>query len=132
MLENWEGVLVSPGAPGPGLGPSPTDANDHCIWIVFGHGCCPHCAITSGRNRFFFKIFYLFIFGCVSSSLQYVSSSLRCAGFSVVSALRVSCPMACGVLAPRPGMDLVSSALEGGFLAPGPPEKSQKSILDSS
>ena len=39
MLENWEGVLVSPGVPGPGLGPSPTDADDHYIRIVFGHGC---------------------------------------------------------------------------------------------
>ena len=64
MLENREGVLVSPGAPGPGLGPSPTDADGHCIWIVFGHGCCPHCAITSGRNRFFFKILFIYLWLC--------------------------------------------------------------------
>ena len=37
--------------------------------------------------------------------------------------------MAYGVLAPQPGMDLVFSALEGGFLAPGPPEKSQNLFL---
>lgn len=68
------------------------------------------CYNSKEKLILFFSIFYLFIFGCVGSSLQYVASLLQCVGFSVVSALRVSGPMAYGVLAPRPGMDLVSFA----------------------
>ena len=33
-------------------------------------------------------------------------------------------PEACGILAPRPGIEPVSPALEGGFLTTGPSEKS--------
>ena len=40
---------------------------------------------------------------------------------SVVAALRLSCPMACGILVPRPGITPTSPALQGGFLTPGPP-----------
>ena len=40
-----------------------------------------------------------------------------------VVALGLSCPMVCGVLVPRPGIEPVSPALEGGFLTTGPPRK---------
>ena len=40
---------------------------------------------------------------------------------SVVAALRLSCPMACGILVPRPGVTPTSPALQGEFLTPGPP-----------
>ena len=43
---------------------------------------------------------------------------------SVVAARRLSCPTACGILVPRPGIEPVSPALEGGFLPTGPPGKS--------
>ena len=33
-------------------------------------------------------------------------------------------PKACGILAPQPGIEPVPPALEGDFLAPGPPGKS--------
>ena len=36
----------------------------------------------------------------------------------------LSCPMARGILAPGPGIEPVSTALAGGFLTTGPPEKS--------
>ena len=40
----------------------------------------------------------------------------------------LSCPAACGILVPRPGIEPVSPALEGGFLTTGPPGKSHVSI----
>ena len=36
----------------------------------------------------------------------------------------LSCPMACGILAPQPGIEPTSPTLEGGFLTTGPLEKS--------
>ena len=44
-------------------------------------------------------------------------------GLSSCSA-RLSCPVACGILVPQPGIKLVSPTLKGGFLNPGPPGKS--------
>ena len=43
----------------------------------------------------------------------------------------LSCPMACGILVPGPGMELASPALQGGFLTTGPPGKSLLLILFS-
>ena len=34
------------------------------------------------------------------------------------------CPMACGILVPRPEIELASPAMEGGFLTPETPGKS--------
>ena len=45
-------------------------------------------------------------------------------GFSLVLARRLSCPTACGILVPRPGIEPVSPALEDRFLTTGPPGKS--------
>ena len=36
-----------------------------------------------------------------------------------------TCSTACGILVPQPGMEPVSSALQGRFLTTGPPRKSQ-------
>ena len=36
---------------------------------------------------------------------------------------RLSCPMACGILVPRPGIEPLYPALEGGFLTTGLPGK---------
>ena len=49
--------------------------------------------------------------------------ALECVG-SVAVALGFSCPAACGILVPQPGIELISLALEGGFLTIGPPGKS--------
>ena len=43
---------------------------------------------------------------------------------SQVVALGLSCPMACGILVPLPGIESMSLALEGGFITTGPPGKS--------
>ena len=49
--------------------------------------------------------------------------SLRRAGLIAPCGIRFLA--ACGTLVPRPGIELVSSALEVGFLTTGPPGKSQ-------
>ena len=54
--------------------------------------------------------------------------SLQCTGFLVV-ARRLSCPVACGTLVPRPGIEAMSLALEGRFLTTGPPGKSLLNLL---
>ena len=43
---------------------------------------------------------------------------------SVVAVHGLSCPAACGILVPRPGIKPPSPALEGRFLTTGPPGKS--------
>ena len=45
---------------------------------------------------------------------------------SVVAARGLSCPAACGILVPWPGIEPVSPVMEGRFLTTGPPRKSQK------
>ena len=40
---------------------------------------------------------------------------------SLVELYKLSCPVAYGILVPRPGIELTSLALEGGFLSTGPP-----------
>ena len=42
-------------------------------------------------------------------------------GYSLVVACGFSCPVACGILVPRPGTEPISPA--GGFLTPGPSGK---------
>ena len=103
----------------------------------------------------FIYLFSLF-FGCIGSSLWCAGFSLVVAcGFSlsscgawtpervgsvvcsmqalslrressVVVARGLSCPKACGILVPRPGIEPASPALEGGFFTTGPPGKSLK------
>ena len=41
----------------------------------------------------------------------------------------LSCPLACGILVPQPGIQPASPALEGRFLTPGPPGKSLFSLF---
>ena len=53
-----------------------------------------------------------------------VGSSWQCAGFSLVVVHGLSCPVACGIPVPRPGIEPTSPALEGGLLTTGPPGKS--------
>ena len=56
-----------------------------------------------------------------------MGSSSRCVG-SVVVVGGLSCPLACGILVPWPGIKPVSPALEGRFLTAGPPGKNPRSI----
>ena len=54
--------------------------------------------------------------------------ALECVG-SVVVACGFSCPTACGILVPQPGIEPKSPALEGEFLTTGPPGKSCHKLL---
>ena len=74
-------------------------------------------------SQFFFKthLHFLFLNICIFC-FGGARSLLWCVGFIVV-ARGLSCPKACGVLSPGPGMEPASSALEGRFLTTGPPRK---------
>ena len=109
--------------------------------------------------KFFFnllKIFYI-TFGCPGSLLQYLGPSGCTQAFSSCgeqgssscswpsplllwsvdsracglrqSWCRLSCPMACGILVPGPGIKPLTLALAGGFLTTGPPGKSLYQIF---
>ena len=56
------------------------------------------------------------LFSCGTQAPEYTGSVVAAHGFS--------CPTACGVLVPQPGLGPAPPALEGGPLATGPPEKS--------
>ena len=60
---------------------------------------------------------------CGTRALCYGAWALKCLCLVAV-AFRCSCPEACGILAPEPGIKPVSPAMEGGFLTTGPPGKS--------
>ena len=44
---------------------------------------------------------------------------------SVVAVRGLSCPEACGILVPQPGIEPASLALQGRFFTTGPPEESR-------
>ena len=48
---------------------------------------------------------------------------------SLIAAHRLSCPMACAILVPQPGIELTSPGLQGRLFATGPPGKSLPSVL---
>ena len=56
-------------------------------------------------------------------NLQHVGSLVEACGLSIYGG-GLSCPMACGILVPRPGIKTASPALESGFFTTGPPGKS--------
>ena len=60
---------------------------------------------------------------CGTQALCHGAWALKCLSLVAV-AFRLSCPEACGILAPEPGIKPVSPALEGRFLTTGPPGKS--------
>ena len=79
----------------------------------------------------FFAAWGLFAVVCKISPVAAQARGVSCCGAraleyvgSVVSACKLSCPMACGILIPPLEIELASPALEGGFLTTGPPGKS--------
>ena len=65
-----------------------------------------------------------FFLGCIGFSYS-KESLLQLVNFSLLVTPGLSCPSACGILVPQPGIEPASSALQGGFLTNGPPGKSQ-------
>ena len=83
-----------------------------------------------------FKNIYLFIYFWLHRVLVVAQGLVSSCGTqapeqagSVVGACGLSCPVTCGILVPRPGMEPTCPLLEGGFLTTGPPGKSLNSIL---
>ena len=68
--------------------------------------------------------------GCMGSVVcgTRVLSLRRTSSVAVVRGL--SCPTACRILVPRPGMEPTSPALEGGFFTTGPPGKSPDKVFE--
>ena len=62
--------------------------------------------------------------GCVGSVVCDMWALLLRRMSSVVVPRGLSCPTACGILVPRPGIEPASPALEGMFFTTGPPGKS--------
>ena len=88
------------------------------FWILFIEWLCSIMSLDIRRLDSFFKKYlfiYLFI-GCIRSWLQHTGSFVATRG--------LSCPAACGILVPRPGIEPTSPTLEGGFLTTGSPGKS--------
>ena len=57
--------------------------------------------------------------------------ALRCGAWpSLIAALRLPCPMACGILVPRLGIETTTPALEGRFLTTGPPAELLQVLFD--
>ena len=48
---------------------------------------------------------------------------------SVVVARGLSCPVACGILVPQPGIEPSSPALGGGFFTTGPPGSPPRDVI---
>ena len=132
--EYWSGLLFSSprGLPNPGIEPgSPALQADSLpseppgkpiiieskLTMVLSALWAPDCCC------FFFLIF-IYLFCSIGSQLRHTGSFIPCAGFSLVAACGLSCPAACEILVPQPGMEPMSPALKGGFLTTGPPKKS--------
>ena len=73
----------------------------------------------SSLRRLGFSLQWLLLLQSMDSGCRL--QELWCVG-SVVVVRGFGCPEACGILAPRPGIEPVSSALAGGFSS-GPPAK---------
>ena len=80
--------------------------------------------------HYFLKNIYLFIYFWLHRVLVVARGLLCSCGTqapeqvgSLVATPGLSCPMACGILVPRPGTEPTFPALEGGFLTTRPPGK---------
>ena len=81
--------------------------------------CSYFCFICRDWLVSFLPFFFHFV--CTEPSLQPAGSVVEAHGFS--------CPVACEILVPPPGIKLVSPALEGRFLTAGSPGMSRLQLL---
>ena len=91
--------------------------------------CFCFCFFLALTYCFFFLSLYIYwlswVFAAVCRllQLQRTASLAMCVGSAVV-AHRFSCPVACGIFIPQPGIESTSLVLEDKFLTTGPPRKS--------
>ena len=96
----------------------------HAVSFVSMHGLLSSCGAWTSLQ--------LWLAGsrrCGLCSLWHAGSLQLTCTSSLVVARRISCPTACGILVPQPGIEPTSPALEGRFFTIGPPGKSLKRIL---
>ena len=103
-------------SPGPFAFPFPAPQSSCCALVQFQ----PQ---TESCSTPFPPFFFFFL---AASGFSYSEESLlQLVNFSLLVTPGLSCPSACGILVPQPGIEPASSALQGGFLTTGPPGKSQ-------
>ena len=77
-----------------------------------------HTPLSPSCLYFCCCLFICLSIGCIRSQLQHMGSLLQCTD-SLVGTHRLSCPVACGILVPQPGIEPKSPALQGRFLTTG-------------
>ena len=84
----------------------------------------PFCGmwLCKGRKALPFRVWASLHLWCVGSRARGLCSLWHVG--SLVEACRLSCPVACGILVPRTGMESMCPVLEGGVLTAGLPAKS--------
>ena len=90
------------------------------------------CSCIKSGNTFlflFFLIYYLLMYWL--HPVWVAAHGIVCWGvrFSLAVVRRLSCPAACGILVPQPGLEPASPALQDGFLTTGPPGKSPRNTF---
>ena len=71
---------------------------------------------------------YLFIYQAVLGLSRSTPASLQTRHTGSVAVWQMTFPMACGILAPRPGIEPMSPVLTDGLLTTEPPGKPRMSI----
>ena len=103
-------------------------ARDLEFWGIKLHGPVTlQTSVFSSEKKVSF--FFFFFWGLVHQWLFFFFDCARCLmrpELSLVVVRGLSCPLACGVLVPQPGVKPMSFASRGGFLATGPPGKSHQ------
>ena len=102
--------------------PGSTDKRRHSCSVV--HSCLR--ASTYISRCLFYVCVAALVLCC---SIRALSSCSE--GASLAAAHRLSCPAACRILVPPPGIKPTSSALEGELLATGPSRKSLAYVLNT-
>ena len=83
---------------------------------------CWWCGIEVCLGQWFFSFFSVLGPHCGAQALHCSAQT------SLVVVCRLSCPLACAILVPQPGIKPTSPALEGGFLTTRSPRKSPWSV----
>ena len=113
------------------------------IWVTvpcYHYLLCPNCFSISHEELL--QVFCLFVFWSfiylfmwllrvlgATRRIFVVARGLLSLWRAGSRARRLSCPSACGILVPQPGIEPTSLAFGGGLLTTGPPGKSQVLLL---
>ena len=112
--------------------------------IDYTEKCVARCISLKAGNNIYLFIFWLcqvvfaacglfvavrwLLSSCGAWAAERVGSVFAHSG-SIVVVCGLSCPSACGILVPQPGIQVASTALQDGFSTTGPPGKSPHFLL---